>query len=86
MAKWAPVEYTITFDGNGGTVNGRLRQDVSATYGTDLDPESGCPGLGGYTFQGWSRNSNGSVFLDPDDRIPCSQWTENVTLYCHLGG
>lgn len=82
VAKWAPVKYTITFDGNGGTVNGELRQDVSATYGTDLDPWN--PDVlvwEGYTFQGWSRNSNGSVFLDPDDRIPCSQWTENVTLY-----
>ena len=82
VAKWAPVEYTITFDGNGGTVNGEFRQDVSATYGTDLDPWN--PDVlvwEGYTFQGWSRNANGSVFLDPDDRIPCSQWTENVTLY-----
>ena len=82
VAKWAPVEYTITFDGNGGTVNGELRQDVSATYGTDLDPWN--PDVlvrEGYTFQGWSRNSKGSVFLAPDDRIPCSQWTENVTLY-----
>lgn len=82
VAKWEQVKYTITFDGNGGTVNGEFRQDVSATYGTDLDPWN--PDVlvrEGYTFQGWSRNSNGSVFLAPDDRIPCSQWTENVTLY-----
>lgn len=82
VAKWEQVKYTITFDGNGGTVNGEFRQDVSATYGTDLDPWN--PDVlvrEGYTFQGWSRNANGSVFLDPDDRIPCSQWTENVTLY-----
>ena len=82
VAKWALVKYTITFDGNDGTVNGELRQDVSATYGTDLDPWN--PDVlvrEGYTFQGWSRNANGPVFLDPNDRIPCSQWTENVTLY-----
>ena len=73
-AQWAPINYTVTFNGNGGSV-GTPSKTVTydSTYG-DL-PE---PTKKGYIFDGWYTNQN---FETKVTRITEVQITENQTLY-----
>ncbi len=67
----ATVRYTITFNCNGGTINGEEIQTYTGTYGKDAAPwAQGIVQRQGYTFAGWSQDRNGEAAFDPDDRFP----------------
>lgn len=69
-----PQEYTITFDGNGGTpsdatmttVNQKLPQLPTATHS------------GRYSFDGWYTAASGGTMITPD-----TEFHENGTVYAH---
>ena len=46
---WSPNRYTVTFDGNGGTV---AQETMTVTYGEELD-QMPIPRYKGYFFDGW---------------------------------
>jgi len=57
-ARWTINQYTVTFNGNGGsgTVSAQ-----TVDYGTSITlPSGGDPGRDGYTFEGWNSNSGGT--------------------------
>lgn len=69
-----PQEYTITFDGNGGTpsdatmttVNQKLPQLPKATHS------------GRYSFDGWYTAASGGTMITPD-----TEFDKNTTVYAH---
>ncbi|MBE6678178.1 MAG: hypothetical protein E7597_05230 [Ruminococcaceae bacterium] len=53
-AKWPPMEYTVTFNANGGSVSTAEKTvTYDSTYGTLPTPDRT-----GYTFKGWVLNGN----------------------------
>ena len=48
VAKWKPIQYTVTLDANGGTVENTV---LEATYDESIELET--PVRDGYTFLGW---------------------------------
>ncbi len=79
---WTPNKYTVTFDGNGGTVAGKTEYSVTKntvkTPGLLLMAKSCGEGA---KFLGWSADSNATVATyGPQDSI---RWTfaEDTTLY-----
>ncbi|MBR5423932.1 MAG: InlB B-repeat-containing protein, partial [Clostridia bacterium] len=61
-AIWAPVTYTIRYDGNAptGITVSNVPGDQTKTYDTALTLSSTEPGRTGYTFSGWTTVSDGS--------------------------
>lgn len=59
LATWLPVRYSVTFDGNGGTYNGKSSVQNTYTYGSG----NTCPNITfyrkGYTFNGFLISKNG---------------------------
>ena len=78
-AKWTPNTYTVTFDGNGGTV---ARDTMTVTYGEELD-QMPIPRYKGYFFDGWfDRQSGGRQYGDKYGRSTVRyDKTEDCTLY-----
>ena len=74
-AKWVDPVY-VTWDGNGGTVNGKTSYVEPYASGTTLD-SSYTAKRDGYVFFGW--------YLDPECTESVNTWyytiTENVTFY-----
>lgn len=80
-AAWAPITYTVTFNGNGGTLRdsgAAVTEPVSVSYGANV----GGPTFEreNYTFNGWARNANGT---DPVTDLNNLTTTDgaSVTLY-----
>lgn len=83
-AQWAPHEYTLTLNPNGGSVNpGSVKVPFKGKYGANCDegklPE---PSRTGYTFNKWNSKAtggtevNGDTTLDTaEDRVIYAQWT-----------
>ena len=73
---YAPAQYTVSFDPNGGTV-GTASKTVTngSTYGTLPTPTRS-----GYRFDGWYTASSGGAEVRAADTVRLS---ENQTLYAH---
>ena len=76
--------YTVTFDGNGGTVlpaNATRTVSAGGTLGADMPPS---PSRGGYIFTGWNTAANGSgtpftaSTQVTGDITVYAQWTQNT--------
>lgn len=87
--------YTVTYDANGGNLNGITRTQTK-TYGTRIYVPSTKPTRTGYTFQGWSvpdRDLNYAYYM-PGDGIDYNGnqtlkavWTQNIlTVNYYSGG
>jgi uncharacterized repeat protein (TIGR02543 family) len=81
FAKWEPVQYTITYNNNGGTGDPTETSKVY-TFGTTAVTLStfGQMARTGYSFIGWSLTTTGATISSP--YIP----TSNVTLYARWSG
>lgn len=78
-AKWAanPVNVTVTFNANGGSVSQASKTvTVGSTYGTLPEPSRW-----GYTFQGWYDSSNNKITASTTVSI-----ASNHTLTAHWAG
>jgi uncharacterized repeat protein (TIGR02543 family) len=82
-ARWGtgtPVRYTVTFNGNGGTVTGTSTANVIEN-GTVTPPSAT---RSGYSFNGWNTNSGGTgtpfTASTPvtQDITVFAQWTQNA--------
>ena len=78
-AHWTPLTYTVTFDANGGEVDGIPVSNYTVNYGTLLSalppPE---PTLEGYSFAGWYTAAEGGTELDPSHKV-----TDGLLFYAH---
>lgn len=79
-AMWSNTGYTLTFDANGGTLNGAETQQYDVVYGETIGLPT--PERVGYTFAGW-------YYLDENDEVlegfngltsTTYDWDWNVTL------
>lgn len=72
-AKWTQATYTITFNGNGGSVTENSRQVTDGLFGTmPLEPTRA-----DYTFIEWNRDQNGTG----EAMYPTSVISGNTTVY-----
>ena len=62
----SPAVYTITFDPNGGTLNGK--QSVIVVEGMPV-PEPENPTIAGYQFEGWYSDADTSIPYDFDTPV-----------------
>ena len=70
------VEYTITFDANGGTVSpSTLKVIYGSTYGTLPTPTRK-----GFNFEGWYTTASGGTKIESTTKVNI---TSNRTLYAH---
>lgn len=80
-AAWTPITYTVTFNGNGGTLRDSgdtVKGPVSVSYGANVDGPTF--ERENYTFSGWARNADGT---DPVKDLENLTTTDgaSVTLY-----
>lgn len=83
-AHWTPVESTVNFDANGGTVTTTSKK----VYYEQTIGDMPTPTRNGYTFKGWCTDKNGAGgYITSDYEIPWStsttstlyaQWTINI--------
>ncbi len=78
-ARWSPNSYTLIFDANGGTVDGRSSVTGTITYGATYGvlPDAV---RDGYDFVGWFTDMTGGIQITSDT---VCETTEEVTLYAH---
>lgn len=77
-AKWNPIPTsTVTFDANGGTINGESTYDLVIDSGNTID-ENDIPEAAyfGHTFDGWYYDDELTDPFDIEDEI-----TDDITLY-----
>ena len=88
-AQWTPIDYTLSFDSQGGSAVG----SQTVAY-DDLGTAPTAPTLAGYTFDGWYTLSSGGSLWDfgsdtmTGDRTLFAQWTlivYTVTFDSHGG-
>ncbi len=75
-ATWEPINYTVTFDKNGGDADASPTSDT-ADYGTTLDSLPTAPTKTGYTFEGWNSQSDGLGSSFTSSTVV----TEDITVY-----
>ena len=75
-AKWIPNKYTVTLDGNGGTVN---PSSIEVTYNY-IYSGLPTPTRTGYTFAGWYTEREGGSIVNTTDTV---RILSNITLYAH---
>ncbi len=75
-AHWAPNQFTLTYDANGGDVSTATK---ALTFG-DSYGELPTPTRTHYTFDGWYTSATGGTKVSADT-TPTSD--ENVTIYAH---
>ncbi len=75
-ALWTQKKYTVSFQGNGGTVTTTRKAVVEGgTYGTLPTPKRS-----GYIFDGWYTAKTGGTKILASSKVTI---TKNVTLYAH---
>jgi uncharacterized repeat protein (TIGR02543 family) len=93
-AKWSAQSYTVTFNGNGGTLAGQ--SPVSVSWGQRAIPPVIPPTRAGNTFAGWMETSGGPAVVDftvdnaaiiSADKTFYAKWTVgggtvNLSDYC----
>ena len=72
--KDAPTEFTITFDGNGGTPSA----DSMTTTNQKLTSLPSASRSGSYSFDGWYTKKNGGTEITTDTEFPA-----DTTVYAH---
>ncbi|MDO4974622.1 MAG: InlB B-repeat-containing protein, partial [Eubacteriales bacterium] len=78
-AQWKPLSFTITYDPNGGTLNGSTEPSVEThDYGEEITI-SPAPSREGYTFQYWkgSEYQPGDSYTVTEDHTFTAQWEKN---------
>ena len=87
-ATWAPIEYTLTYDANGGTGTVPDPQAFTVVSGTTIATVTpGALTKSGYTFKGWWNSASdgsgtqtytaGDVYKDPSDMTLYAVWVPN---------
>ena len=71
VAEWESIEYTITFDANGGTLEGAVNLSVEYEQTLTTLPEQ--PQRGLWVFEGWSSEDNTDVNRDENSVITQSE-------------
>lgn len=77
-AQWTPTVYTVAYVANGGSPEQSLATSEDYASGTQTQVKSNNAGFArtGYTFGGWSTNSNGTgTILSPGDALTVSNDT-----------
>lgn len=79
-AQWAPIQYNIEFNANGGSGS---MQEQTGTYNKQLTLPANTFTLEGMEFAGWSRNPKGPVHYKDGALLQnlSAQAGETVTLY-----
>ena len=77
-AHWTPNKYTVTFDGNGGTMGSTTKKTMA--YDTKYDFSGISVSRTGYTFVGWFTAASGGTQVTTDTKVKI---TANQTLYAH---
>ena len=77
-AHWTPNKYTVTFDGNGGTMGSTTKKTMA--YDTKYDFSGISVSRTGYTFVGWFTSASGGTQITTDTTVKI---TANQTLYAH---
>lgn len=82
-AQWKPNQYTITYDGNGGTYNGQPTWSENVTYDSNYTTWDNFFSRPGYAFKGWntSKDGRGSDWTSWINRPWKWTTTENVRIY-----
>ena len=75
-AKWIPNKYTVTLDGNGGSVT---PTSIEVTYNY-IYSGLPTPTRTGYTFAGWYTEREGGSIVNTTDTVSI---LSNITLYAH---
>lgn len=79
-AVWTANQYTVTFNGNGGTVAGKDTYQVTKNYGVEANAFADGQVLrNGAEFLGWARTADGNVVYTPADKI-LWDFTDNTTV------
>ena len=86
ISYYAVSQYTVTFDANGGTIDGMATADWSVYEGRRLDTadeyyvyyDLPTPTRNGYTFLGWFTAATGGTEVTADTVV-----TGDMTLYAH---
>ena len=76
-AKWTPIAYTVIYNSNGG--NGSMSPD-SFYYDEEKTLTANSFTRTGYTFAGWTENSNGTGLSHPDKQSVYN-WTDTARTY-----
>ena len=76
-AHWKINQYTVTYDANGGTVDGQARVPVTQNYGTPVNTTLKLPYRTQYRFDGWYSQPNGG------NKITTFTLTSDITVYAH---
>lgn len=78
-AKWTPLQYTVSFDANGGTCSTENKSvTFDSTYGT-----LPTPGRTGYTFAGWYTAATGGSKVTSGTKMTTAG---DHNLYAHWNG
>lgn len=79
-AMWSNTGYTLTFDANGGTLNGAETQQYDVVYGETIGLPT--PERVGYTFAGWYYLNENDEVLEGFNGLASTtyDWDWNVTL------
>lgn len=79
-AMWSNTGYTLTFDANGGTLNGAETQQYDVVYGETIGLPT--PERVGYTFAGWYYLNENDEVLEGFNGLTSTtyDWDWNVTL------
>ena len=75
-AKWTAGQYTVTYNGNGGTPSSASK---TVTYGTAYGTLASCSRTG-YTFGGWWTQKTGGTKIETTTTVTI---TADHTLYAH---
>jgi uncharacterized repeat protein (TIGR02543 family)/LPXTG-motif cell wall-anchored protein len=80
-AQWEPIEHSITFDLNGGTLEGKTGMIVVEANEGDVITVLDAPTREGYTFKYWkgSKYYPGDKYTVEDDHTLSAVWEENKT-------
>ena len=75
-AHWTPIQYTISYNANGGTVNTSSKTvTYDSTYGSLVTPSRT-----GYSFSGWFTAASGGSQIIESTKVTI---TSNQTIYAH---
>ncbi|MGN1155738.1 MAG: InlB B-repeat-containing protein [Agathobacter sp.] len=79
-AHWEPIQYTISYNPNGGIGS---MENSTAVYDKDVVLRPNTFSREGYTFAGWATSPNGSVVYENNDSVKnlTSVNGQTVTLY-----